>query len=104
MAAEDRRLVALAVGTGRARRAVAPLPERHRTRQQPSQGESFGSRHAHGLARRWHRERRDRRQLVRDDLRSDEGGGRDVGGRCGLLLIIAWRHVQRYAIDRAAKS
>ena len=27
MAAADRRLVALAVGTGRARRAVAPLPE-----------------------------------------------------------------------------
>ena len=51
MAAADRRLVALAVGTGRARRAVAPLPERH-----------------------WHRERRDRRQLVRDDLRR---------GRCG---------------------
>ena len=53
---------------------------------------------------RGHRERLDRCQLVRDDLRSDEEGGHNVGGRCGLLLIIAWSHVQRSAIYRAAKS
>ena len=53
---------------------------------------------------RGHRERRDRCQLVRDDLRSDEEGGHNVGGRCALLLIIAWSHVQRSAIYRAAKS
>ena len=52
---------------------------------------------------RGHRERRDRRQLVRDDPRTDEAGQHSVGGRCGLLLIIAWSNVQRSAINHAAK-